>query len=47
MTTHMASFSREAMEGVAMAAASSGVAALRGEKPSVLVNPEVYAARTA
>lgn len=45
VTPHMATFSRESMERVALAAAKSIVAALRGERPSVLVNPEVYATR--
>jgi phosphoglycerate dehydrogenase-like enzyme len=43
VTPHMATFSRESMERVAMSAAKSIVAALRGERPSLLVNPEVYA----
>ena len=42
VTPHMATFSRESMDRVAMSAARSIVAALRGERPSVLVNPEVY-----
>jgi phosphoglycerate dehydrogenase-like enzyme len=42
VTPHMATFSREAMERVAMSAARSVVAALTGARPSVLVNPEVY-----
>jgi phosphoglycerate dehydrogenase-like enzyme len=42
VTPHMATFSREAMQRVAMATARSVVAALTGERPSVLVNPEVY-----
>ena len=42
VTPHMATFSRESMERVAMAAARSVIAALEGERPSVLVNPEVY-----
>jgi phosphoglycerate dehydrogenase-like enzyme len=45
VTPHMASYSRESMGRVALAAASSVVAVLRGERPSVLVNPEVYASR--
>ena len=42
VTPHMATFSRESMQRVAMAAAGSIVAALRGERPSLLVNPEAW-----
>ena len=42
VTPHMATFSRESMERVAMAAARSVIAALKGERPPGLVNPEVY-----
>jgi phosphoglycerate dehydrogenase-like enzyme len=42
VTPHMATFSRESMDRVAMAAAKSIVAALRGERPFGLVNPELY-----
>lgn len=45
VTPHMATFSTESMERVSLAAANSIVTALRGERPSVLVNPEVYAGR--
>lgn len=44
VTPHMATFSRESMERVAMAAATSIVSALRGERPSVLVNPAAWPA---
>ena len=43
VTPHMASFSRESMERVAMSAAQSIVAVLKGERPAGLVNPEAYA----
>ena len=42
VTPHMATFSRESMDRVAMSAAKSIVAALRGERPFGLVNPEAY-----
>ncbi|HTP98592.1 MAG TPA: phosphoglycerate dehydrogenase [Casimicrobiaceae bacterium] len=42
VTPHMATFSRESMDRVAMSVAKSVVAALRGERPPGLVNPEVY-----
>ena len=42
VTPHMATFSREAMARVAMAAAGSVVAALRGESPPGLVNPQAW-----
>lgn len=42
VTPHMATFSRESMQRVAMAAAASVVAALTGGRPEGLVNPEVY-----
>jgi hypothetical protein len=35
--------SRESMERVAMSAAQSIVAVLKGERPAGLVNPEAYA----
>lgn len=41
VTPHMATFSRESMERVALSAATSVLAVLRGEHPSVLVNPEI------
>jgi phosphoglycerate dehydrogenase-like enzyme len=44
VTPHMASFAREAMARVAMSAATSVVAALRGERPQGLVNPEGWRA---
>lgn len=44
VTPHMATFSRESMDRVAMAVADSVVAALRGQRPAVLVNPEVWPA---
>ncbi len=44
VTPHMATFSRESMNRVAMAVAASVVAALRGERPEGLVNPEVWPA---
>lgn len=40
VTPHMASFSRDAMERVALSVAHSVIAALRGELPPGLVNPE-------
>ena len=42
VTPHMATFSRESMERVAMSAAGSIVSVLRGERPFGLINPEVY-----
>jgi D-3-phosphoglycerate dehydrogenase len=42
VTPHMATFSRESMERVAMSVAKSVVAALRGERPEGVVNPELY-----
>lgn len=45
VTPHMATFAREAMERVALAAAQSIVAVLRGERPAGTVNPEIYAQR--
>ena len=42
VTPHMATFSRESMDRVAMSAAGSIVSALRGERPFGLVNPAVY-----
>ena len=42
VTPHMATFAREAMERVALSAAQSIVAVLRGERPSGVVNPEIY-----
>jgi phosphoglycerate dehydrogenase-like enzyme len=44
VTPHMATFSRESMERVALSVAASVVAALKGERPPGLVNPEVYGA---
>jgi phosphoglycerate dehydrogenase-like enzyme len=40
VTPHMASFSRDAMERVALSVARSVIAALKGDRPSGLVNPE-------
>ena len=40
VTPHMATFSRESMERVALAVAASVVAALNGERPPGLVNPQ-------
>jgi len=42
VTPHMASLGREAIERVAMSAARSLVAVLRGERPPSVVNPEIY-----
>ncbi len=42
VTPHMATFSRESMDRVAMSAVTSIIAALKGERPSGLINPEVY-----
>ena len=42
VTPHMATFTRESMERVALAVATSIVAALKGERPPGLVNPAVY-----
>jgi len=41
VTPHMATFTRESMERVALAVAQSVVAALKGERPPGIVNPEV------
>ena len=43
VTPHRATFSREAMQRVAGAAVDSVLAALRGERPNGVVNPEIYA----
>lgn len=40
VTPHMATFSREAMERVALSCADSVIAVLRGERPPHVVNPE-------
>jgi len=42
VTPHMATFSRESMDRVALSAATSIIGALQGERPSGLINPEVY-----
>lgn len=42
VTPHMASLAREANERVAMSTAQSLVAVLRGERPTSVVNPEIY-----
>lgn len=42
VTPHMATFSRESMERVALSAAGSVVAALRGERPAGLVNEAAW-----
>lgn len=44
VTPHMATFSRESMERVAMAAARAVVARLRGQVPAGLVNPQALRA---
>jgi phosphoglycerate dehydrogenase-like enzyme len=43
VTPHMATFAQEAMDRVALSAAQSIVAVLRGERPDGVVNPEIYA----
>ena len=45
VTPHMATFSHEAVERVAMATVRAIVAALRGERPQFVVNPEIYAGK--
>jgi phosphoglycerate dehydrogenase-like enzyme len=42
VTPHMASFSKDAMERVALSVARSVIAALKGERPPGLVNPEAW-----
>jgi len=42
VTPHMATFSREAMERAALAAADSVVQVLQGRRPAHVVNPAVY-----
>lgn len=42
VTPHMAALAREAMGRVALSAAHSVVAVLRGERPAGLINPEIY-----
>jgi D-3-phosphoglycerate dehydrogenase len=42
VTPHMATYSREAQERVAISVAHSVVAALKGERPPYVVNPEIY-----
>lgn len=42
VTPHMATFSRESMRRVALAVAGSVIAALKGERPAGLVNPDVW-----
>jgi D-3-phosphoglycerate dehydrogenase len=42
VTPHMATYSREAQERVAISVARSVVTALRGERPMNVVNPEIY-----
>lgn len=42
VTPHMATFSREAMERVANSVADGIIAALRGQRPEGVVNPEIY-----
>jgi phosphoglycerate dehydrogenase-like enzyme len=44
VTPHMATLSRESMERVALAVATSVIAALRGERPPGLVNPAIHPA---
>ncbi len=42
VTTHMGSLTRETMQRVGLSVATSVIAALRGERPAHVVNPEVY-----
>lgn len=42
VTPHMATLTRESMARVAMSVAHSVISALRGERPTHVVNPEVY-----
>lgn len=42
VTPHMATFSRESMQRVALSVAGSVIAALKGERPAGLVNPEAW-----
>lgn len=42
VTPHMATFSRESMERVAMSVADSVVAALQGRRPAGIVNPDAW-----
>lgn len=42
VTPHMATFAREAIDRVALSVASSVVSALRGQRPTDVVNPEIY-----
>jgi phosphoglycerate dehydrogenase-like enzyme len=44
VTPHMASFAREAMERVALSVARNIIAALKGERPTNVVNPAIYSA---
>ncbi len=45
VTPHMASFSREATERVAISVAASVIAALNGQRPPGLVNAEIFESR--
>ncbi len=42
VTPHMGSLTRETMQRVGLSVATSVIAALRGERPAHVVNPEVY-----
>jgi D-3-phosphoglycerate dehydrogenase len=42
VTPHMATYSRESQERVALSVAHSVVTALKGERPPNVVNPEIY-----
>ena len=42
VTTHIATYSKEAIARVALRAAENVVAALNGERPQGVVNPEIY-----
>lgn len=42
VTPHMATYTREGMERVAVATARSIVAVLNGERPAHVINPEIY-----
>jgi D-3-phosphoglycerate dehydrogenase len=44
VTPHMAALSMEASQRVALSAAHSTLAVLRGERPPHVVNPEAFAA---
>lgn len=42
VTPHMGTLTRETMQRVGLSVATSVIAALRGERPAHVVNPEVY-----